>query len=184
VRVIFTFTHLFRGKKYNILKLRVDGHEFDIEQLILGTVFLAVVVFMLPTVIICYLSFMFLLVGVLLLQLLLRAGVSVFSFFPVYLYLKSNSILCRAAVIPKVARDGACTEFEVQAQPLGRSDVVSEFFRAVMASIPVNEPLANTLMAIVRGTTLVFPKYAQHEQLKDSNDFGPNYAKLIRRISV
>jgi len=184
VRIIFTFTHLFRGKKYNILKLRVDGHEFDIEQLILGTVFFAVVVFMLPSVMVCYLSFLLLWSGVLLLQLLLRAGVSVLSFFPVYLYIKSNTILSRTAVVPKLKESDQGVTFAVQAQPMGRSEVVSEFFHAVLASIPVHEPLSNTLMAIVRGTTLVFPKYAQHEQMKDSTDFGPNYAKLIRRISV
>jgi hypothetical protein len=186
VRVIFTFTQLFRGKKYNILKLRVDGHEFDLEQLILGTVFLAIVVFMLPSVIVCYLAFMLLWVGVLLLQLLLRAGVSVFSFFPVYLYLNSNAILSKEAVVPRTVINGEYREliFVVEAQPLGRPAVVSEFFNAVLASIPVHEPLTNTLMAIVRGTTLVFPKYAQHEQIKDSIDFGPNYTKLIRTISL
>ena len=183
VRVISTFTQLFRGKKYNILKLRVDGHEFDLEQLILGTVFLAVVVFMLPTVIVCYLTFMLLWVGVLLLQLLLRAGVSVFSFFPVYLYLKSNVILSKTAVVPKLSGDGTIS-FKMEPQPLGRAAVVSEFFKAVLASIPVNEPLRNTLMAIVRGTTLVFPKYAQHEQINVSVDFGPTYSKLVRTVSM
>jgi phosphatidylinositol glycan class Q protein len=182
VRVIFTFTQLFRGKKYNVLKLRIDGHEFDIEQLILGTVFLSVVVFMLPTVIVCYLSFLFLWLGVLLLQLLLRAGVSVFSFFPVYLYYKSGSIPSVNAVVPTLV-EGSKVLYEIQPQPLGKSVVVSEFFRAVVASIPVHEPISNTLMAIVRGTTLVFPKYAQHEQVNESVEFGASYTKLIRRIS-
>jgi phosphatidylinositol glycan class Q protein len=182
VRIIFTFTQLFRGKKYNILKLRVDGHEFDIEQLILGTVFLSVVVFLLPTVMVCYLSFMLLWMGVLLLQLLLRAGVSVFSFFPVYLYWKSGSIPSKNAVVPRSNKDGSM-RFEIRAQKLGRAAVVSEFLRAVLASIPINEPISSTLMAVVRGTTLVFPKYAQHEQINNSVGFGPSYTKLIRRIS-
>jgi phosphatidylinositol glycan class Q protein len=181
VKVIFTFTHLFRGKKYNILKLRVDGHEFDIEQLILGTVFLSLVVFMLPTVFVFYLSFLFLWLGVLLLQLLLRAGVSIFSFFPVYLYLNASSIPARVAIIPIVS--GKPVAFELKSQPLGHRAVLSEFFRAVLASIPVNEPISNTLMSMVRGTALVFPKYAQHEQAKEPIDYGPNYGKLIRRIS-
>lgn len=181
VKVIFTFTHLFRGKKYNILKLRVDGHEFDIEQLILGTVFLSLVVFMLPTVFVFYLSFLLLWLGVLLLQLLLRAGVSVFSFFPVYLYLYANSIPSWVAIVPKQCVQSV--SFELQSQRLGHRAVLSEFCRAVIASIPVNEPISNTLMSMVRGTALVFPKYAQHEQAKEPIDFGPNYGKLIRRIS-
>lgn len=181
VKVIFTFTHLFRGKKYNILKLRVDGHEFDIEQLILGTVFLSLVVFMLPTVFVFYLSFLLLWLGVLLLQLLLRAGVSVFSFFPVYLYLNANSIPARVAIVPNGLRNAVC--FKLESQPLGYRAVLSEFLRAVISSIPVNEPVSNTLMSMVRGTALVFPKYAAHEQPREPIDFGPNYGKLIRRLS-
>lgn len=181
VKVIFTFTHLFRGKKYNILKLRVDGHEFDIEQLILGTVFLSLVVFMLPTVFVFYLSFLLLWLGVLLLQLLLRAGVSVFSFFPVYLYLNANSIPARVAIVPNGLRNAVC--FKLESQPLGYRAVLSEFLRAVISSIPVNEPISNTLMSMVRGTALVFPKYAAHEQPREPIDFGPNYGKLIRRLS-
>lgn len=181
VKVIFTFTHLFRGKKYNILKLRVDGHEFDIEQLILGTVFLSLVVFMLPTVFVFYLSFLLLWLGVLLLQLLLRAGVSVFSFFPVYLYLNANSIPARVAIVPNGLRNAVC--FKLESQPLGYRAVLSEFLRAVISSIPVNEPISNTLMSMVRGTALVFPKYAAHEQAREPIDFGPNYGKLIRRLS-
>ena len=185
VRVISTFTLLFRGKKYNILKLRVDGHEFDIEQLILGTVFLSLVVFMLPTVFVFYLSFLLLWLAVLILQLILRAGVSVFSFFPVYLYLKSHSIPWKIAIEPTIAADGKSVSFRMKSLSLRPSVVVSEFIKTVVSSIPVNEPLTNTLMSMVRGTTLVFPKYAQHEQAggKDSIDVGPNYGNLIRRIS-
>ena len=166
VRVIFTFTHLFRGKKYNILKVRVDGHEFDIEQLILGTVFLSLVVFMLPTVLVFYISFLLLWLAVLLLQLLLRAGVSVFSFFPVYLYIKSSSIPSRIGIDPVLSSDGKSLSFRLMMLPLRSSVVFSEFIRTVIASIPVNEPIQNTLMSMVRGTTLVFPKYAQHEQAR------------------
>lgn len=185
VRVIFTFTLLFRGKKYNILKLRVDGHEFDIEQLILGTVFLSLVVFMLPTVFVFYLSFLLLWLAVLLLQLILRAGVSIFSFFPVYLYLMSASIPSRIAIEPIVSGDSKSVSFRLKTLPLRPGVVISEFLRTVLSSIPVNEPIDNTLMSMVRGTTLVFPKYAQHEQAggKDSIDVGPNYGTLIRRIS-
>ena len=182
VRVIYTYTLLFRGKKYNILKVRVDGHEFDIEQLILGTVFLALVLFMLPTVMVCYLTFMMLWLGVLLLQLMLRAGVSIFSFFPVYLFARAGSIQSESTLVPIITQKGVI--FQKKLLPLSRRAILSEFIRAVVASIPVNEPLTYTLVSIVRGTTLVFPKYAQHEQANDSTDFGPNYANLIRRISA
>lgn len=187
MRVIKSFTQLFRGKKYNILKNRLDGHEFDIEQLILGTVFLSLVVFMLPTVFVFYLSFLLLWSAVLLLQFVLRAGVSIFSFFPLYLYLKCGDIPSRSAIEPvfTLNEDGSKSlTFRTKTLPLRSGVVVSEFLRTVFSSIPVNEPLSNHLMSMVRGTMLVFPKYAQHEQADsaDSLEFGPHYGKLIKRI--
>ena len=42
--------HLFRGRKHNVLRGRVDSCEYDHEQLLLGTLLFTVLVFLLPTV--------------------------------------------------------------------------------------------------------------------------------------
>ena len=41
---------LFRGRKFNVLRQRVDSQDYDTEQLLLGTLFFTVLTFLLPTV--------------------------------------------------------------------------------------------------------------------------------------
>ena len=192
IQIISSLIHLFQGKKYNILKHRVDKHEFDIEQLILGTVFLAIVLFLTPTVFVFYSSFVFLWLAVLLLQFALRAGISFFSFFPIYLWVHADSIPFRLAVTPKQVESKSETTsvFEHVSMPLPRSVLLGEFLKVLVQSIPLGESIGNTLRSISRGTTLVFPRYAQHEQadlIMHDNDvvnFGPHYGKLLKRISL
>jgi hypothetical protein len=195
IQIISSLIHLFQGKKYNILKHRVDKHEFDIEQLILGTVFLAIVLFLTPTVFVFYASFVFLWLAVLLLQFALRAGISFFSFFPIYLWVRADSIPFRLAVTPRqqlgtTAGKDDHTTFENVSMPLPRSVLFGEFLKVLVQSIPLGESLGNTLGSISRGTTLVFPRYAQHEQadlrLHDNDilNFGPHFGKLLKKISL
>jgi phosphatidylinositol glycan class Q protein len=197
-QIISSLIHLFQGKKYNILKHRVDKHEFDIEQLILGTVFLAIVLFLTPTVFVFYASFVFLWLAVLLLQFALRAGISFFSFFPIYLWILADSIPFRLAMMPAAATtdsapkadDVTVVVFEHVAMPLPRSVLMTEFFKVLVHSIPLGESLGNTVRSFSRGTALVFPRYAQHEQADMTNahsdvvNFGPHYGKLLKKISA
>jgi hypothetical protein len=188
VRIISSLIHFFQGKKYNILKHRVDRHEFDIEQLILGTVFLAIVLFLTPTVFVFYASFVFLWLAVLVLQFALRTGISFFSFFPIYLWIYADCIPYRSAVIPE-RKSSSSVSFKRVSMPVSRSVLFGEFLKVLVHSIPLGESLGNTLGSISRGTALVFPRYAQHEQadVKTTNDvvlFGPHYGKLLKKISL
>lgn len=49
---------LFRGKKWNVLKERVDSQDFSMDQLLLGTVMFSVLVFLYPTFLFYYLLFL------------------------------------------------------------------------------------------------------------------------------
>lgn len=49
---------LFRGKKYNQLRNRVDSYSYDNEQLFIGTILFTVLLFLLPTVFMYYLVFL------------------------------------------------------------------------------------------------------------------------------
>lgn len=42
--------NLFRGKKWNILHSRLDSADYTLDQLLLGTVFFTVLVFLFPTI--------------------------------------------------------------------------------------------------------------------------------------
>uniref|UniRef100_F7BRH8 Phosphatidylinositol glycan anchor biosynthesis class Q n=2 Tax=Equus TaxID=9789 RepID=F7BRH8_HORSE len=48
---------LFRGKKWNVLRQRVDSCSYDLDQLFIGTLLFTILVFLLPTTALYYLVF-------------------------------------------------------------------------------------------------------------------------------
>jgi phosphatidylinositol glycan class Q protein len=49
---------LFRGKKWNVLKERIDSQQFSLDQLLLGTVLFTCLIFLYPTFLFYYLLFL------------------------------------------------------------------------------------------------------------------------------
>ncbi|RDD42048.1 Phosphatidylinositol N-acetylglucosaminyltransferase subunit Q [Trichoplax sp. H2] len=54
---ISSLYHLCRGKKWNVLKNRMDSYTYDIDQLFLGTLLFTILVFLLPTTLVFYIVF-------------------------------------------------------------------------------------------------------------------------------
>ncbi|KAF3908706.1 hypothetical protein AA313_de0210068 [Arthrobotrys entomopaga] len=54
---IISLFHLFRGKKRNVLRNRIDSCDYDIDQLLVGTILFTLLFFLLPTVLVYYLTF-------------------------------------------------------------------------------------------------------------------------------
>lgn len=59
LRVISSLFHLFRGKKWNVLRKRLDSAEYALDQLLLGTILFASLIFLLPTIATYYWLFAF-----------------------------------------------------------------------------------------------------------------------------
>ncbi|KAI9850993.1 MAG: phosphatidylinositol N-acetylglucosaminyltransferase subunit gpi1 [Thelocarpon superellum] len=55
--IIISLFHLFRGKKRNVLRNRIDSCDYDLDQLLLGTILFTLLFFLLPTVVVFYLTF-------------------------------------------------------------------------------------------------------------------------------
>ncbi len=55
--IIMSLFHLFRGKKHNVLRNRIDSCDYDLDQLLLGTILFTLLFFLLPTVAVFYLTF-------------------------------------------------------------------------------------------------------------------------------
>ena len=54
---LLSLLRVFRGKKWDTLRNRVDDAEYDSEQLLLSTLLLTILVFLYPTVCVYYLLF-------------------------------------------------------------------------------------------------------------------------------
>ncbi|OII78146.1 N-acetylglucosaminyl transferase component family protein [Cryptosporidium andersoni] len=85
IQAISTFYHLFRGKKWNILRNRVDSTINNIEQLLFGTILFTISIFLYPTVAIFYVNFLFIWVPVFLINILFYVIIYIASHFPYFL---------------------------------------------------------------------------------------------------
>lgn len=59
LEVLYSLFQLFRGKKHNVLRHRIDSYNYELDQLLMGTILFTVLIFLLPTVLVFYLSFAF-----------------------------------------------------------------------------------------------------------------------------
>jgi len=75
---------VFRGKKRNILRCRIDSCHYDIDQLLLGTILFTVLFFLLPTVAIYYLYFSLVRFLVFLVHAAIFALLQFLNHFPVH----------------------------------------------------------------------------------------------------
>lgn len=55
--ILISLFHLFRGKKRNVLRNRIDSCDYELDQLLLGTILFTLISFLLPTVVVFYLTF-------------------------------------------------------------------------------------------------------------------------------
>ncbi|KAH7322809.1 glycosylphosphatidylinositol-N-acetylglucosaminyltransferase complex, subunit PIG-Q/GPI1, variant 2 [Stachybotrys elegans] len=55
--ILRSLFHLFRGKKQNVLRNRIDSCDYDLDQLLVGTILFTLLFFLLPTVVVFYLNF-------------------------------------------------------------------------------------------------------------------------------
>ncbi|BFZ17185.1 hypothetical protein BsWGS_20224 [Bradybaena similaris] len=75
---------LFRGKKWNVLRSRVDSASYDIDQLFFGTLLFTILLFLLPTTALYYAVFTLLRLLVLTVQGLLSGIVTLVKSTPIF----------------------------------------------------------------------------------------------------
>ncbi|XP_063170795.1 phosphatidylinositol N-acetylglucosaminyltransferase subunit Q [Candoia aspera] len=75
---------LFRGKKWNVLRQRVDSCSYDLDQLFIGTLLFTILLFLLPTTALYYLVFTLLRLLVVLVQGIIHLLVDLINSLPFY----------------------------------------------------------------------------------------------------
>lgn len=84
LNIIISLFHLFRGKKRNVLRNRIDSCDYDLDQLLLGTILFTLLFFLLPTVFVFYLTFASARVAVIGLKASLEIGLACLNHFPLF----------------------------------------------------------------------------------------------------
>lgn len=85
-----TLFRVFKGKKYNVLRMRDDSNNFQIQELYLGVLLVTLIIFLTPTIAMYYyMCFIFLIVSILIDQILLLNLQNIASNLPMFLLMKS-----------------------------------------------------------------------------------------------
>lgn len=82
--IIVSLFHLFRGKKRNVLRNRIDNCDYDLDQLLLGTILFTLLFFLLPTVIVFYLTFAMSRMTIISFKAVLDACLAFLNHFPLF----------------------------------------------------------------------------------------------------
>ncbi|KAL8695354.1 MAG: hypothetical protein Q9218_000113 [Villophora microphyllina] len=82
--IIVSLFHLFRGKKHNVLRNRIDSCDYDLDQLLLGTIFFTLLSFLLPTVVVFYLTFTSARMAIIFLKAALDTLLACLNHFPLF----------------------------------------------------------------------------------------------------
>jgi phosphatidylinositol N-acetylglucosaminyltransferase subunit Q len=82
--IIISLFHLFRGKKRNVLRNRIDSCDYDLDQLLLGTILFTLLFFLLPTVVVFYLTFASARMVIISLKAALDACLACLNHFPLF----------------------------------------------------------------------------------------------------
>jgi len=82
--IILSLFHLFRGKKRNVLRNRIDSCDYDLDQLLLGTIFFTLLTFLLPTVGVFYATFAGARMGIIILKAALDTWLACLNHFPLF----------------------------------------------------------------------------------------------------
>ncbi|XP_019745424.1 phosphatidylinositol N-acetylglucosaminyltransferase subunit Q isoform X1 [Hippocampus comes] len=75
---------LFRGKKWNVLRQRVDSCSYDMDQLFIGTLLFTILLFLLPTTALYYLVFTLLRLVIVLFQGVIHLSLDFINSFPLF----------------------------------------------------------------------------------------------------
>ncbi|TPX57150.1 hypothetical protein PhCBS80983_g04026 [Powellomyces hirtus] len=84
VKVIVALFTLFRGKKKNTEKNRIDSVEYGLDQLLLGTILFTLLIFLFPTVAVYYVLFSLIRVTIVILHGAAEIALGVVNHFPLF----------------------------------------------------------------------------------------------------
>ena len=87
---------MFNGKKFNVMRNRVDSNQFSLQEFYLGVLIVALIIFLLPTLAMFYfLAFIKLVMSVLFLQIcLLIAQIILLNFpFHLFMFVRNNAYI-------------------------------------------------------------------------------------------
>lgn len=82
--ILYSLFNLFQGKKWNTLRNRIDSCDYDLDQLLLGTILFTLLTFLFPTVAVYYATFATSRVAVIFLKAFMETLLAFLNHFPLF----------------------------------------------------------------------------------------------------
>ncbi|KAH8079672.1 N-acetylglucosaminyl transferase component-domain-containing protein [Filobasidium floriforme] len=156
VSAMYSLWNLFRGKRWNTLRHRVDSYDYEIDQLFLGTLLFTVTIFLLPTIFTYYAFFSLVQIALLACNFSIETALAFINSFPLFalmLRIKEPSRL-PGGVSLELKRDRkGCRlgpHLELKNVPLSLGAIFSGF-GASWADLSAQYSPAKLLLGIIRG---------------------------------
>ncbi|KAG1778662.1 N-acetylglucosaminyl transferase component-domain-containing protein [Suillus placidus] len=84
LRLVASLWNLFRGRRHNVLRNRTDPWDYDVDQLLLGTILFTLVAYLFPTVLVYYILFATMRVSTILVYASLETTLAFMNYFPLF----------------------------------------------------------------------------------------------------
>lgn len=127
---------LFRGKKWNVLRRRVDQADFTMDQLLVGTLLFSILFCTFPTIVAYYLLFLCAHLASLTLKTLLNSILIILNNFPIYL------LILKLFKSPQLTERFKLSPHRLMAQS-------SPSFRLHLSPVPMTSIFANLLTKLL-----------------------------------
>lgn len=163
LRTLAAFWRLFRGKKWNVLRSRIDSCDYDIDQLLLGTVLFTVLFFLFPTIAVYYVYFSLLRLGLAVAQELVAQAINLFNHLPIYslvLYVQDPTLFTGTIWLERVEQPQQSLSlpsslpssfWTIQVKPVGMVALLHHFSEQLSQSLR-HYSLKHVLSCVLSGT--------------------------------
>ncbi|GAA94188.1 uncharacterized protein L969DRAFT_93569 [Mixia osmundae IAM 14324] len=146
LHIIFSLFNIFRGKKLNVLRNRIEPAEYDLDQLLLGTILFTLAAFLFPTVLAFYLVFASCRLAVIVCYAVLETSIVFLNHFPLFaiiLRLKDPARL-PGGVQFELLRRGT---LRIKNKPVSYADVFGQYVTLWMGLFDHYSPLPRKLLS-------------------------------------
>lgn len=155
ISLLSTLQGLFRGRKFNTIRMRTDSTSFNVAEMYLGVMIVSIILFLLPTLaMFYYYVFMSVILFVMAIQLLLVFLQIIFTDFPYFLlaYSLTNPYALPAGIQFKMTG----SQVRIEALKSGSGGIFYQMVREIKSAVMgPNFSIKEILKAIFRGKSLL-----------------------------
>lgn len=162
--------YLFRGKKKNKLRGRIDFHYFELDQLLMGTLLFIIMVYLTPTILAFYISYTCLRLCLIYSEISLESIITLLNHFPLF------ALLLRVKD-PKRLPGGV--SFDIKHDPEDRTYLLLEnnplkigmlfkSFNIVLKQVMNNYCSIHTVINIIKGNSIIMDRHKLYYVLYSS----------------